>query len=386
MLPRSTLASPKTPADPPPPQPPHHAPPPASPSIQRAKAALRLHDRLHRWRRRERTRRPGLFADALTPRPERPSAVSLQTLLNGRARVLVDGAPVLICDACGALLPAAEAPAASSASTLPPSAPADEPWAACPACAFVTPVGPLRRLLHLPDDRGPHLPPAAARALLVEAVSDCAALASPARRRRFLDATDEEPVVSWLRDRESRHAGLDDLCGVLGLREEQLVDGATVAAERGVDLHGLVETEAFLALSVPSGVMPRLPFSVAQLCGESSAEPGAKERALKAREASERAKLIVMDAVRIWRNEKVGSGMEGTDTTVAIALKLRALGREYHLEQTRSRIYNHSELRVPEQMQATQPQRGLSDLDKSDGLPGENNQDTAVRAHPQLHA
>lgn len=305
------------------------------------RATLRIHMRLQRWRHRERTRQPGLFASSLaccTPEPP----VSLQRLRNGRCQLLISGAPIVLCGGCGALLVSPDAEhAASSASTQPPAGASTDSWVTCDGCSFTTPVGTLRRLLDLPDDRGPALAADIAQALLIEA------LGAP-RSCKLHDKLLRE----WLLDLNSRTAGLDALCGALGVRDEQLEPVAVTDAKD--ETLAMIEAERFLVRSIPRDVMQPIPFSVAQLrTGSIDADSGTS--AAEAREAAERAKTLVTEAVRIWRNA-MGEATADAISAASI-LKLRALGKEYLVERTRARIYNLSQLHVPQKIQVTQPQQ-----------------------------
>lgn len=313
-----------------------------SPDTAPDRATLRIHLRLQRWHHRERTRRPGLFASSLTSSTPQPP-VSLQRLRNGRCQLLISGRPVLLCGGCGALLASSDAErAASSASTQPPAGASNDSWVTCDGCSFTTPVGILRRLLGLPDDRGPALAADIAQALLVEA------LGAP-RSCKLHDKLLRE----WLLDSNSRIAGLDALCGTLGVRDEQLEPIAVTDAKD--ETLAMIEAERFLARSIPRDVMQSIPFSVAQLRTR-YIDADAGTSAAEAREAAERAKTLVTEAVRIWKNA-MGEGKTADATAAGSILKLRALGKEYLVERTRARIYNLSQLHVPQKIQVTQTQQ-----------------------------
>lgn len=106
---------------------------------------------------------------------------------------------------------------------------------------------------------------------------------------------------------------------------------------------------------MPPSVMPRLPFSVAQLYAAHD-DSGKGKRARGAADATERAKRVVMEAVRLWRDEKLAVESTLGKPQVAAMAEFRRLGDVYLHERMLARVYNHSELHVPLQIQVTQPQ------------------------------
>lgn len=311
--------------------------------------ALRIHQRLQRWRRRERVRYPGLFASSLNP-PVSPPQVILQRLRNGRCKLLISGVSILLCDGCGALLssPPESEHAESSASTLPPAGSANESrtfWIICDRCRFCTPIGTLRRLLDLSDDRGPALDAEVAQALLVEA------LGAPSTYK-----LQDKWLREWILDTKSRMEGLDALCGALGLRDEQL-DAATVFNDKHETI-AMTEAERFLEKTVPSAFMNRIPLSVIQIRAATLTTKCALGMS-EAQEAAERTKNLVTEAVRMWQNA-ISSNASGGPASASFVLKLRALGKEYLIERTQARSYNLVHLHIPQKGQVTQPKQQLS--------------------------
>lgn len=199
----------------------------------------------------------------------------------------------------------------------------------------------LRRLLDLNNDRGPAFDAEIAQALLVEA------LGAPSSCKLH-----DKLLREWVLDTKCRMAGLDALCGALGVRDEQL-EPVTVTDEKDETI-AMIEAERFLERTVPNAVMPSIPFSVTQLrAGSLDGYPA--NGAGEAREAAERAKALGTEAIRIWQNVK-GEGERGSSLAAAAILKLRALGKEYLVERTRARSYNLAQLHVPQKLQVTQAQ------------------------------
>lgn len=194
------------------------------------------------------------------------------------------------------------------------------------------------------NDRGPCFEPGIVQALLIEAIG----APSSCKLR-------DNMLREWVLDTNCRMDGLDELCGALGIRDEQL--------EPAIDMDGndetvaMIEAERFLERAVPKDFMPSIPFSATQIRAGASNE-NSESIAIAAREAAERAKNLVTEAVRVWQN--------ATGDTAAAILKLRALGKEFVVERTRARSYNLAKLQAPGKIQITQQQRQPSNASAGD--------------------
>jgi hypothetical protein len=128
---------------------------------------------------------------------------------DGTACVRIDGAPVAICDGCGALLRCCNR---NDASDTPATWRMQQhPHILCPHCGFCTVLGGLRRALGLgAESAGLAMPVSAARALVLEALG-------PDRATHVLGGHRD-----WLRDVCERRRALNQLFAVIGgITEEE---------------------------------------------------------------------------------------------------------------------------------------------------------------------
>lgn len=169
----------------------------------------------------------------------------------------------------------------------------------------MTPTGLLRRLLGLPDDRGPAFETPIGRALLVEAIG------APA----VVKVTDRD-LREWVLDNRCRIDGLLRLCQVLGLCEEEV---GPIGQWHSSDAEGYFER-------FPSRIMLPVPFAVTDLevCDNARVPQG---DALL--EATAKAKSIIANATALLK-EELGSNQ---------IQKLRKFGHEYMTERRTARIY-----------------------------------------------
>lgn len=207
----------------------------------------------------------------------------------------------------------------------------------CPTCRFITPTGPLRRLLHLPPC-GPHFPPTIALALLVEGLGPALSLKRHGAGKQ-----------AWFLDSLCRREGLDALLSAIGAHEEQLhAVNVTFPSPQAQQLASrrqfMFDAERFLNTTIPHNILPGIPFSVADVCDLPIVEQSGTA-------AAERAASIVLEAGRIWRNE-----LRSARNMKALT-KIQVLAQQFKREQTKARIYNHSYLTVLENIQITQIHR-----------------------------
>lgn len=157
-------------------------------------------------------------------------------------------------------------PASAPASTLPPVPPGEmtqnEAFVLdtgdcfrCEACAFVTPLGIVRRLLRL-HECGPVLPVSLAFTVLVEAVGAARAIKGVPEEHR-----------SWFLDSKCRKAGLDGLFFALGLLDELRLEAEqlptaemTVFRERARDMVRTYGMESDLFINGGESTSTRRPF------------------------------------------------------------------------------------------------------------------------------
>lgn len=315
-------------------------------------SSLQVYERLQRWRRREAARWPGLFRHSMSPplrkglhsndknrtrennitSNQRKSNMVVERLRNGLFRVLIDNAPIVICDGCGALLPLDRNPP-SSASTISPQSSAKittkpELSIRCEVCNFLVPLGAIRRLLGLPPC-GPEHAIQIALSLLIEAVGI------------QLSMRNRDPELhSWFLDRSCRTAGLDALLGAIGVREEQLYDSDLIASQatfqpaNQIPCHYVQEADAFFRVNIPNEELPPLPCTIDILLGKSENN----EQIEDATTAIERAAALVLEILRIW-SKPSGNQM----TAKKNLLKMKAVGREFSVVLTKVRMLNHSE-------------------------------------------
>lgn len=264
----------------------------------------------------------------------------VEVVRSGWGRVLVDGETVTICDGCGGLI-AGTPGAASSDETLAPAGASGAGSTAsgghsvrCMACGFMTACGGLRKCLGLGIGGG-EMHMEAALALLVEGIGAERAVKSCEKRLR------EE----WFLRQEERDRGLEALFGVLGLREEDVVDPAFPAydpsemCDNDLDVGGCVDAERFI-LALPG--FRGLPFTVKELAEEL---PNAKRLQAMYRqqvqEAVECSAELVAESHRLWAGTLQNPTTAPLNERKAL-LKIRALGAKLRTERVRARMYIHN--------------------------------------------
>lgn len=312
-------------------------------------SGLSVYDRLQQWRRRQQVRWPGLFLgsvqtlfqprDSLRKQTGKLSTtIGVRFLRNRNTQIIVNDTLVALCDGCGSIQQLTT-PLASSDSTQSPqqqteSHPVES--LSCDVCGFVSPLGPLRRLLRLPSC-GPVFSPGLAFALLVEAVGAPKAIKSCSQDQR-----------SWFLDADCRSQGLDALLAAIGVCDEQLCVSPRPCLDQLPLFEYCMETERFLKANAPHPDVPSIPFSIADLMPAPTLK--ATHQAIQ---AAQRSANLVEEVKRIWKTL-----LSSPDSAVSTRglFRLNGLSHEYLSEQAKARKFNHNLRPIPNtSFHATQP-------------------------------
>lgn len=236
----------------------------------------------------------------------------------------------MICDGCACIQPLSS-PSTSSDSTLPPPRAVIDPpveGLRCDVCAFVTTLGPVRRILRLPAC-GPCFDVNMAFALLVEAVGAPHAIKSCPDEHR-----------SWFLDADCRKFGLDALLQMLGLSDEQVYRESLQSVQPtrfSTAREYAIETEKFIDSYDPHADVPSIPFSVRELL---PAHNFSSHRAT----AADRSAHLVDQAHHLWKTQLSSSDRKMNDRTLS---KFQALSIEFRREIDEARLHNHIDCIVP---------------------------------------